>query len=65
MGEPSATASVDATRPTSRAGYVLAVLTAAYAVNFLDRQVVNILAESIKRDLQISDTQLGLLTGTA
>jgi MFS family permease len=52
-------------RPSSRAGYVLAVLAATYAVNFLDRQVVNILAESIKRDLQISDTQLGLLTGTA
>ena len=48
-----------------RPGYVLAVLTATYAVNFLDRQVINILAESIKRDLQISDTQLGLLTGTA
>ena len=52
-------------RDPSRAGYVLALLTATYAVNFLDRQVVNILAESIKRDLQISDTQLGLLTGTA
>lgn len=51
--------------PLSRPGYLLAVLTATYAVNFLDRQVVNILAESIKRDLQISDTQLGLLTGTA
>lgn len=56
---------IDAARPVNRAGYVLAVLTATYAVNFLDRQVVNILAESIKRDLQISDTQLGLLTGTA
>lgn len=52
-------------RDPSRAGHVLALLTATYAVNFLDRQVVNILAESIKRDLQISDTQLGLLTGTA
>lgn len=65
MGVPSAAASVDATRPISHASLVLAVLTAAYAVNFLDRQVVNILAESIKHDLQISDTQLGLLTGTA
>lgn len=44
---------------------MLALLTATYAVNFLDRQVVNILAESIKRELQISDMQLGLLTGTA
>lgn len=45
--------------------YVLIILTLIYAINFLDRQVINILAESIKRDLNISDTQLGLLTGTA
>jgi MFS family permease len=45
--------------------YVLTLLALLYTFNFLDRQVINILAESIKRDLQISDTQLGLLTGTA
>ncbi len=50
---------------TRHTGWALALLTATYAVNFLDRQVVNILGESIKRDLGISDTQLGLLTGTA
>lgn len=44
---------------------ILAMLTAGYALNFLDRQIINILAESIKRDLVISDAQLGLLTGTA
>lgn len=31
----------------------------------LDRQIVNILAEPIRRDLGLSDTQLGLLTGLA
>jgi len=31
--------------------------------NVIDRSVVNILAEPIKRDLGLSDTQLGLLTG--
>lgn len=46
-------------------GYVLTLLALLYTLNFLDRQVINILAESIKRDLGISDTQLGLLTGTA
>jgi predicted MFS family arabinose efflux permease len=45
--------------------YVLVLLALLYTLNFLDRQVINILAESIKRDLGISDTQLGLLTGTA
>lgn len=33
--------------------------------NVVDRSVVNILAEPIKRDLGLSDTQLGLLTGFA
>ena len=32
-------------------------------LNFLDRQVVNILAESIKNELHLSDTQVGLMTG--
>ena len=37
----------------------MAVLT----LNILDRQIVNVLAEQIKRELTLSDTQLGLLTG--
>jgi MFS family permease len=45
--------------------YALVVLLAVYTVNFLDRQIVSILAEPIKNDLAISDTQLGLLTGFA
>jgi predicted MFS family arabinose efflux permease len=39
------------------------LLLLIYTLNFLDRQIVNILAEPIKRDLGLSDTQLGLLTG--
>ena len=34
-----------------------------YAVNFIDRQLLAILQDSIKADLNFSDTQLGLLTG--
>lgn len=45
--------------------YALVVLLMVYTVNFLDRQIVSILAEPIKDDLKISDTQLGLLTGLA
>jgi len=44
---------------------VLSLLAAAYALNFLDRQIVNILGGSIKADLHLSDAEFGLLTGTA
>lgn len=44
---------------------VLWTLLVVYTLNFLDRQIVNILAEPIKRDLGLSDTQIGLMTGLA
>jgi MFS family permease len=43
--------------------FVLAMLTLVYVFNFLDRQLLVILQESIKKDLQLSDTQLGMLSG--
>lgn len=43
--------------------YVLIILTGVYAFNFIDRQILVILQEPIKADLNLSDTQLGLLTG--
>ncbi|WP_419815568.1 spinster family MFS transporter [Glacieibacterium sp.] len=51
--------------PSPRRYRVLAVLLLAYVFNFIDRQVVGILAPAIKADLQLSDTQLGLLGGLA
>ncbi len=45
--------------------FVLGVLTLVYALNFVDRQLLVILQEQIKLDLQLSDTQLGLLSGFA
>jgi len=45
--------------------YALWVLLIIYTLNFLDRQVVNILAEPIKRDLHLADWQLGMMTGLA
>jgi MFS family permease len=45
--------------------YVLAVLTVVYVFNFVDRQLLVILQEPIKAELNLSDTQLGLLTGFA
>ena len=44
-------------------GYILAILTLVYAFNHIDRQVLLILLEPIKTELQLRDTQLGLLTG--
>lgn len=41
------------------------ILLTVYIFNFIDRQIVNILAEPIARDLDLSDTQIGLMTGLA
>jgi MFS family permease len=43
--------------------YVLFMLTLVYVFNFIDRQLLVILQESIKSELHLSDTQLGLLSG--
>ena len=45
--------------------YALGLLTVVYTFNFIDRQLLAILQESIKAELLLSDTQLGLLTGFA
>ena len=45
--------------------YTLGLLTIVYSFNFIDRQLLAILQESIKADLALSDSQLGLLTGFA
>lgn len=41
------------------------ILLTVYIFNFIDRQIVNILAEPIAKDLDLSDTQIGLMTGLA
>ncbi len=51
---------------TKRArNYALVLLTVVYSFNFIDRQLLSILQEAIKADLDLSDSQLGLLTGFA
>lgn len=47
------------------AWYVVAVLIAAYVTAFLDRQILSLLVQPIKRDLAISDVQVSLLQGLA
>lgn len=45
--------------------YALGLLIVINSFNYLDRQILSILLEPIKRDLQLSDTALGFLTGIA
>jgi sugar phosphate permease len=45
--------------------YVLVVLVIVYTFNFIDRQIVGILAVPIKAELRLSDSQLGLMGGLA
>lgn len=49
---------------TNRA-YVLFILVVFYTFNFIDRQIIGILAVPIKTDLGLSDSELGLMGGLA
>lgn len=72
---PDATSQAGSTAPTSSspalplsAGYVryaLWMLLIIYILNFLDRSIVGILAEDIRRDLLLDDWQIGIMTGLA
>lgn len=55
------------TTPVSTAyrAYVLFILVVVYTFNFIDRQIVGILAVPIKKELALSDTQLSLMGGLA
>jgi predicted MFS family arabinose efflux permease len=53
-------------RTTRRSGsLVLSLLLVAYIFNFLDRQILGILAQPIKTDLHLTDTQFGAVGGLA
>jgi MFS family permease len=47
------------------AWYVVAVLTAIYMLSFVDRQILSLLVPQIEHDLNIKDTEIGLLGGPA
>ncbi|MEN9683726.1 MAG: hypothetical protein RLZZ427_1477 [Pseudomonadota bacterium] len=64
MHKPQTTAaSPDRVEPYS--WYVLGILVLVYVLNFIDRQILSILANDIKRDLGLTDADLGFLYGTA
>ncbi len=52
------------TKPTAGyRAYVMFLLVVVYTFNFIDRQIIGILAVPIKDDLGLTDTQLGLMGG--
>lgn len=58
----------DTSPPTYSRAYVryaMWLLLGIYIVNFVDRSVINILAEPIKQDLGLTDWQLGMMSGLA
>ena len=52
-------------RVSPYAWYALGVLVLVYMLNFIDRQILSILANDIKADLGLTDADLGFLYGTA
>lgn len=50
---------------SGRAALVLILLTASYTVSFMDRTALGVLQERLKYDLQLSDWELGMMTGPA
>lgn len=58
-------APADAGFSRARRYYCLLILTLVATMSTLDRQIMNILLEPIRKELGLSDTQMGLLTGLA
>ena len=65
MNEPAAQPIDKTSYSPAYLRYALGLLTVVYIVNFVDRQILAILLQSIKADLGLRDWQLGLLSGTA
>ncbi len=52
--------------PSARAGwYATLILTFAYTFSFVDRQILNLLVDPIKADLDLTDTRVSFLQGLA
>ncbi len=67
MSQPAAETAqaAQAARAALYPNYALAMLFIVYVLNFIDRSILNILAEPIKRDLGLYDWQIGLMSGIA
>src|SRR5262245_45347819 len=51
--------------PAGYAWYVVGVLTLAYVISFVDRQILNLMVDPIRHDLSISEKQMSLLMGAS
>src|SRR5438132_900905 len=51
--------------PDKRGRYVLAVLLVVYILNFVDRNILSVVAQPMKEELALADWQVGLLGGLA
>jgi MFS family permease len=68
MSDAQTSASLASTTPAAGSRYryvVLAMLILVYTLNFLDRQILGILAKPIKEEFGLSDGQFGLMSGLA
>lgn len=64
LGSPAPTAAAEP-QPVGYRRFAVAILLIAAILNFLDRQVINILAEPIKHELHLADWQIGVMSGLA
>ena len=62
---PAGTPPAEEQKTPRYAWYMLSVLILVYILNFVDRQILSILAEDIKADLGLTDGDIGFLYGTA
>jgi MFS family permease len=62
-GEVQAFAPAPALSPAGISRYAIGLLMVINILNNIDRQIVNILAEPIRRDLGLQDWQIGMMTG--
>src|SRR5450631_1274177 len=60
---PDTVRAVRSARPRKAAWVALAILCAVYALNFLDRQLLSILAKPIQDELGVTDGQIGRISG--
>jgi MFS family permease len=65
LADPEGAGGHPPVRVSTYAWYALFVLVLVYIINFIDRQILSILAEDIKKDLGLEDAQIGFLYGTA
>jgi sugar phosphate permease len=63
--ERNATGADDTYPNSGYAWYVVIILTLAYVFSFIDRQILSLLVQPIRADLNISDTEISLLQGLA